>query len=193
MATAVSRPTISLPPDVIPLSADTTFPSFFDQHSGQPVSAGALEYIVHRQNTWFDFNDSFRNGIQLVLDHIMEIAIDCGDARSEDAILIHQQACHQLIFNQSGNLSLSLLGVFRHVSSHRLLTERVASDDPAFAVCERQHRQVERFRKLLASHWEPRHEKIRGISPDLIFSGTAYPVRAETELVLEVQSMALQP
>ena len=193
MATAVCRPAISLPPDVIPLPPDTTFPPFFNHFSGKPVSAPALEYIVHRQNTWFDFNDSLRSGIEQVLDHVIEIANDGEDARSEDAIVIHQQACHQLIFNQSGNLSLSFSGIFRHDDSHRLLIERIPPSNPVFAVCERQHRQVQRFRKLLKSHWQPRHEEIREVSPDMIFSGTVNPVRAETKLVTEVQSMALKP
>ena len=143
MATAVCRPAISLPPDVIPLPPDTTFPPFFNHFSGKPVSAPALEYIVHRQNTWFDFNDSLRSGIEQVLDHVIEIANDGEDARSEDAIVIHQQACHQLIFNQSGNLSLSFSGIFRHDDSHRLLIERIPPSNPVFAVCERQHRQVQ--------------------------------------------------
>lgn len=193
MKTAVSRPSIYLPPDVFPVSANTTFPSFFERFSGKPVSSTALEYIVHRQNTWFDFNDSLRNGVEMALDHVFKIADDCGDARSEDAIVIHQQACHQLIFNQSGNLLLSFSGIFRHDDSYRLLTERIQPSSPMFAVCERQHRQVQRFRMLLKSHWQPRHEQIREVSPDMIFSGTANPVQAETNVVMEVQSMALEP
>lgn len=192
MQAAVSRPAIHFPPDVIPELGTTTFPQFFEQFSGQPVTKSALRFIVHRQNSMFDFNDPVRNAIERVLDHVAQIADDCGDPHSESAILIHQHACHQLVFNTSAKLSLSFSGIFRHDDSHKLLS-RLAPTHPMIKTCELKHKQVQRFGQLLKSHWGPSNEEIRKFTPEMIFSGTVDPVTAETALVTQVQEMALQP
>ncbi|MFO0975782.1 MAG: hypothetical protein U0996_05250 [Planctomycetaceae bacterium] len=193
LGTAVSRPAIFIPPDVVPDPVATCFPPVFGRYSGRRANKSSLEFIVHRQNTWFDFNDPFRHGVELMLDQVIQIADDCGDPRSTAAIVTHHQACHQLVFNTSANLSLSFIGVFRHQHSYQLLLDRFRPSDPVFKNCEAKQEQILRFRQLLKSHWKQRHQKILEYSPEMIFSGEVNRVAAEAALTAEVQSMALQP
>lgn len=193
MQAAVSRPAIHLPSDVVPDPGTATFPESFEHFSGQPVSKSALGFIVHRVNTMFSFDDPLGSAIELVLAHILQIADDCGDPRSETAILIHQQLCHQLVFNTSAELFISFSGIFQHEDSYQLLLSRLAPTHPMVQTCELKHKQVQRFRELLKSHWRPGREEIRKFTPEMILSGAVNAVAAETALVTQIQKMALQP
>jgi hypothetical protein len=174
------------------MAVGNKFPEIFPELAGQPVTASALELIVSRQNTWFEYADPLRKSLESLRDKLLSLAQDSANPQADEALLAHHTFCHRLVFNSSARLMLSFPGLFGFNNSFELIQKRFAVNSDVFAQAAAEHAQIDRFRKLIRSTWQPRHDEIRKITPEEAFTGQTNTVQLELALVREIQSTALK-
>jgi len=191
---ANARPTLRIYDDPLPAHVQGTYPSAYEEIgvAHQSVTAAALRHIMDVQNSMVDLANPLRDGIDLVLGRLYEIANDVTHPDSHAAIAAHQASCHQLIFNQSGSFLLTVRGYLRSKRSFELVQSRFQSGSPAYVAAFAQHEDIERFRKLMHERWDPQYE-LPAIDAESIFSGMADPVLNKVNLLKEIQSESRTP
>lgn len=185
------RTAIGLYDDPVPSPNGVIFPQFYENFAGKPVPRSALRKIVDRQNTWLEFRDPLRDAFESVLDHLYEIAQDETNAEFKAAMTAHHASCHQLVFNASGDMLLSLSGIFRYEKSYELIETHFDPNTPEYLNAVLENEQIDRFRQSIKTVWRPRYDKILAIPVDSVFAGESDPVLLKRQLVREIQADAL--
>ncbi|GAB5440483.1 MAG: hypothetical protein Fues2KO_08320 [Fuerstiella sp.] len=193
MSDAVGRPNLELPDEVLPEPTNTVYPPSFEKFAGLPVTKAGLKFLGHRHNQLVSFVDPFRDSVERLLAELLEIADDRGHPRSDSAAIIHQQVCHQLVFNESGNLFLATTGELRRRDSYQLLLNRLSAEQRRILHCESMNGQIKRFGELMSEGGWPTLTKMRKTSLDEILSGKFDAVAAETDVVRRFQALAREP
>lgn len=178
----------------LPRSNSVNFPRIFGALEGRPVPPSAVEYLVQRQNDWFQFASSLHYSLRTTGRSLCEGAAhdaQTGDVESavRKSIAAHQLAAQMLRIDPPDGLTvISGLGLAR--SSIESLRRLLPADDPRLMERERVQRFVARYHELIRDQYLPALGDIREIPFNDIMEGEASPVQMEYKLLLQIRATA---
>lgn len=191
---ANDRPALRVYDDPLPTHVQGTYPDAYDEIGVRHhrVTLTALRHLMNVQNSIVEITNPLSDRIESVLDRLHEIGNDVTHPDAHAAIAAHHASCHQLIFNQSGSLRLTVIGFLRYKRSFELAQARFEPGTPHYDAALLKHKEMEQFRRLMREHRGRDHERI-AIDVEAIFSGLSDPVLDKVNQLREIQSEARAP